>query len=371
MAGDVPDLPWRIVDAAGPSPGIGLIGCGTVSRHHLEAYRAAGYRVVALCDRDEAKARKRARQFFPDAAVHADHGDLLRRADVAVVDIATHTAMRPALVADALLARRHVLSQKPFADDLDTAERLCDLADRQGVLLAVNQNARWAPHNAWLGAAAAAGAFGRIAAMQMSVCWDHNWVAGTPFDRMPFAVLQDFAIHWFDLVRRLMGGRLPQRVSACVTASPGQRAATPLDAQVQMTWDDAQATLAFAGDTRHGRHERQVIVGTEATAIAQGPDHGLLAVEWHDGNGASRPALAGTWFPGGFHGSMAELLRAIAGRRQPAHSARDNLGTLALTWAACASAASGQAVVPGAVRALPTLPGTSIPCMASDVRREA
>ncbi len=346
-------------DAGTGSPGIALVGCGVVSRWHLEAYKAAGLRVVALCDRDEAKARKRARQFFPTVSVHADHQDLLRNDAVQVVDVATHVADRLPVVADCLRAGRHVLSQKPFADDLDAAERLCDLADRQGVLLAVNQNARWAPHNAWMREAVAAGAVGRVGSIRMAVAWDHNWIAGSATDRQPFAVLSDFAIHWLDLVRGLMGGRLPRTVQAAVARSPGQRTTTPLLAQVQMIWDEAQASLTLDGDTRHGRHERQVVAGGDGTIVAQGPDHGLLAVERHHAGGVERPELAGTWFPDAFAGSMQELLAAIAGQRRPRHDGRDNLGTLALTFAACASAASGgRPVAPGSI--------LSIPCIGTD-----
>jgi hypothetical protein len=49
---------------------------------------------------------------------------------------------------------------------------------------------------------------------------------------------------------------------------------------------------------------------------------------------------------------MAELLCAIDERREPLHGARDNLASLALCFAACASARDGQPHVPGAVRRL-------------------
>ena len=42
----------------------------------------------------------------------------------------------------ALEAGKHVLSQKPFVLDLDDGQELVDLADRNGLKLAVNQNGR-------------------------------------------------------------------------------------------------------------------------------------------------------------------------------------------------------------------------------------
>ena len=50
------------------------------------------------------------------------------------------------MIETALAAGKHVLSQKPFVLDLDDGTRLADLADESGVVLAVNQNGRWAPH---------------------------------------------------------------------------------------------------------------------------------------------------------------------------------------------------------------------------------
>src|SRR5689334_15786099 len=95
-------------------PAMGLIGCGGIAGHHLAAYHRAGYRVVALCGRDEAKPRALAEKYFPEAAMYTDARALLAREDIEVVDLATHAAERVALIEAALEAGKHVLSQKPF-----------------------------------------------------------------------------------------------------------------------------------------------------------------------------------------------------------------------------------------------------------------
>ena len=69
--------------------------------------------------------------------------------------------------------------------------------------------------------------------------------------------------------------------------------------------------------------------------------------------GHSNPPLEGTWFREGFHGTMAELLCAIEEKREPANSARGNLHSLALAFAAIASAHEGVPKLPGEVRRLP------------------
>ena len=109
-------------------PKIALIGCGGISEYHLRAYHAMGLDVVALCDRNVARAEKRRKEFFPDAAVVGDFRDVLRRDEIEVVDIALHPAIRVEVIEAALRARKHVLSQKPFV--LDLAGRLARRAAR-------------------------------------------------------------------------------------------------------------------------------------------------------------------------------------------------------------------------------------------------
>jgi hypothetical protein len=69
--------------------------------------------------------------------------------------------------------------------------------------------------------------------------------------------------------------------------------------------------------------------------------------------GVATPALEGDWFTNGFHGTMAELLCAIEEGREPYHSARHNLGSLALCFAAVASAETHLPRTPGTISRLP------------------
>ena len=117
-------LPYRPQDPQKYCPGIALVGCGGITRHHLQAYSQAGYRVVAFFDIDRQRAVERRDQFYPDATVHDRLEDLLADPAVEVVDIATHPPQRPPLIEAALLAGKHVLSQKPFVTDLGVGERL-------------------------------------------------------------------------------------------------------------------------------------------------------------------------------------------------------------------------------------------------------
>jgi predicted dehydrogenase len=345
-----PDLAYLPRDPKRYRPAIGLIACGGITSYHLKVYKAAGYNVVAVCDCDRTKAEARRKEFYPDAAVYTDYRDVLKRDDVEVLDVATHPRDRVPILKAAIRAKRHVLSQKPFVTDLDLGQRLVDLADEQGVKLAVNQNGRWAPHFSYIRQAIAKGLIGVPFAAHLAVHWDHNWVKGTPFENVRHIVLYDFAIHWFDILTCLLPGQTARRVYASNAKSPSQTIRPPLLGQVTIEYDHAQASLVFDADVRHGKLDHTYIAGPKGTLTSQGPSLTEQSVTLHTDKGYGSPALKGTWFENGFHGTMAELLLAIEQNREPLNSARSNLAGLALCFAACASSDSGKPVVPGTVR---------------------
>lgn len=350
---DVNLLSYRPRDPKRYRPGIALVGCGGITAWHLRAYRAAKYRVVALSDVNLENAKQRRDEFYPQADVTDDVQEVLRRDDVEVVDIATHTAVRPPLIEAALKAGKHVLSQKPFVTDLTLGKRLADLADKMGVTLAVNQNARWAPHFSYLREAVRGGLVGDVEGIHCDVHWDHSWVKDTAFETTPHLILYDFAIHWFDFITTLMQGTAATRVFASHARATTQDIAAPLLAQVIVEYPHAQASLVFDAHTRFGRLDRVFVAGSAGTITSTGPDQDHQKVELTTAAGVTKPKLVGSWFPDGFHGTMAELLLSIEEKREPLNSARNNLASLALCFAAVASAERGKPVVPGTVKQLP------------------
>ena len=346
-------LPYRPPTPSSYNPGIGLIGCGSISKHHLAAYRDAGFDVRAFADLDVGRAEERRDEYYPDGDVYSDVAALLARDDIEVVDIATHPAPRVALIEQALRAGKHVLSQKPFVLDLEDGERLVGLAAEQGVHLAVNQNGRWAPHVAYLRLAVAAGMLGEIRSVQLVADFDHEWVVGTPFDDIHDLILYDYAIHWFDMLTCYLDGESATSVTASAGRAPGQQARPPLLAQVMVTYPHAQAAMTFNGATPHGTVDMTVIVGTEATARSVGPGIAEQTVAIHTGNGVWKPDLVGSWYDDGFRGAMGELLCAIEENRMPYHHAGGNLASLELCFAAIASSRDGRPRAPGEVSALP------------------
>jgi len=111
--------------------------------------------------------------------------------------------------------------------------------------------------------------------------------------------------------------------------------------------------LIFDGNTPSGHLDTTTLIGTSGTAVSQGPDLNTQHITIITKDGVASPALSGTWFLEGFHGTMAELLCAIEENRQPNNNARENLKSLALCFAAVASAESRRPENPGAIRKPP------------------
>jgi predicted dehydrogenase len=235
--------------------------------------------------------------------------------------------------------------------DLADGRRLADLADDQGVVPAVNQNGRWAPHFAWMREAVRARLVGDLHSVHASVHWDHGWIRGTPFEDIPDLVFIDFGMHWFDFLASLIGDREAE-VTATFGRAGGQEAKPPLLAQALVAFDGGQAALLFDAATRWGPLDRTVVTGSKGTLLSQGPDLGTQTVTLTTAEGRATPKLEGQWFNDGFRGAMAELLVAAEARRQPLHGARGNLASLALAFAAIASARRGQPVRAGSVGSL-------------------
>lgn len=343
---EAPMLPYRPRKPRHYRPKLGLIGCGGITTHHLNAVKLMGLEVVAFADHKLAAACKRRDEYFPSATVHTDYREVLARPDIEVVDIATHPTGRVALMADALRAGKHVLSQKPFVHDLAEGRQLADLADACGRRLAVNQNGRWAPYFSYLREAVSAGLLGEMHTLDLAMQWDHTWCKGTPFEDDPHLVLHDFAIHWFDITACVFAGRPARRVFAQETRAPGQTMRPPMLAHTAIRFDEGLATLSFNAHTPVGPLESLTAVGSKGVLRGSGPLCGIKELALHTAAGTAMVALEGGWFPDGFCGALGELLCAIEEEREPINSARRNLASLALCFAALRSADEGRPVEP-------------------------
>lgn len=353
---EIPQLPPRVAHIENPRRGIGLVGCGQIASHHLRAYRAAGYHVVALANPTLGKAEGLRNEFYPGASIHGSHRDLLEIPGIEIIDVTTHPDVRAPILQDCMDAKRHILTQKPFVTDLESGAELCDRAESQGTLLAVNQNGRFSPHFHWMVAAVQAGLIGRPRTLEVSIHWDHSWVLGTRFDSTDHLILFDFGIHWFDIATLVFAPDSALEVEAEEYRVPGQATRQPMGARASVRYAEGSAVFEFNGATSGETSDRTRIEGTEGVLESAGPDLQHQTVTLTCPRGTYTPRLEGHWFDDGFHGAMAELLRAVESGDEPSHSGRRNLTSLATALAVCASARNQGEATP-----VPSPRGTSAP----------
>jgi predicted dehydrogenase len=117
---------------------VGVIGCGYWGPNLVRNFaRNPGSQVQAVCDvRYERAARVGAEYRIPTVTDRFD--ELVRAPDLDLLVIATPSFSHFPLAKQALEAGKHVLIMKPLATRTDHAEELCALAERQGLLIAVD-----------------------------------------------------------------------------------------------------------------------------------------------------------------------------------------------------------------------------------------
>src|ERR1700719_1615969 len=116
--------------------GIGIIGAGGIVNYaHLPAYKKAGFKVVGLTDKNHAQAEKTAREHgIP--RVYASTDELLSDPEIRIADVAVYPDVQLGIVEQVAAAKKHLLCQKPFADEYGKAVRCVDLAQRANVKIA-------------------------------------------------------------------------------------------------------------------------------------------------------------------------------------------------------------------------------------------
>ena len=125
---------------------IGLIGCGIISKLHVEAYLKLKdtFEIVAVCDIREDLAKTVAEK-LQITNVYRDYHELLAGTDIDAVDIMLPHYLNESVTIDAAKAGKHVLVEKPVAPTLAAANNMIEAANSAGITLMVAENERYDP----------------------------------------------------------------------------------------------------------------------------------------------------------------------------------------------------------------------------------
>lgn len=120
-----------------------VIGCGFWSQYQIAAWQElAGARLVAVCDRDPAKAEAAA-QRFGVPRIYADAETMFRDERLDFVDIITDVGSHAEFARLAAWHGTAAITQKPMAPNLETARQMIQAARDAGARLLVHENFRW------------------------------------------------------------------------------------------------------------------------------------------------------------------------------------------------------------------------------------
>lgn len=115
---------------------IGIIGCGRWGQNYVRVFSELTAPVVAVCDQDEARLQMIRRRYL-GVRTFLDFRELLAEETIDAVVVATPTSTHYELSKSALLARKHVLVEKPMVLDPAHGRELIELAERLGLVLMV------------------------------------------------------------------------------------------------------------------------------------------------------------------------------------------------------------------------------------------
>lgn len=191
-----------------PTYRVGIVGCGAISRNHIEAFRVIPEaQIVAVCDVDATRALETADRWGIDGAYGSV--DELLAAGVDIVSVCTPHPTHEAVVLAAAAAKVHVLCEKPIAIELESAERMIAACDEAGVKFGVLFQRRFWPAAQRLRRAIDDGTLGRPILGHASVilhrdpayysAWRGTWATDGG------GVLMSQAIHHIDLLQWFMG----------------------------------------------------------------------------------------------------------------------------------------------------------------------
>lgn len=183
-----------------------LIGCGFFAQNHMHAWTGIeGVEIVAVCDRDVARARETAARFGVPKH-YADAAEMLAAEGPDFVDIATTSASHRALVELAAPRTKLVICQKPIADTMAEAEAMVAAAARAGVPLVIHENFRWQAPFRDIARRIEAGELGKIHFARIAFRHGYDNYVNQPYlAEIERFSLMDVGLHLFDLARLLVG----------------------------------------------------------------------------------------------------------------------------------------------------------------------
>ena len=309
--------------------------------------------IVGCVDADETALDMAHEQLDLPANIYFDSlASAIKATDAEAVLITANLPGHAPLATEALRAGKHVLLEKPFAPSMDDARQVVELAAKRRLVLMISQNYRFYPAVQVVRDLIRSGSLGQVGSVSVDFRRYSNTAPreGNRHYELDQPLLSDMSIHHFDLMRYLLGQE-PVELTCRAWNPPWSNFKGPAS---------AFATIGFNGGT---------VVSYRGSWVSPGPQT-PWAGEWRmecaggeiswtsrDNTGTSADRV--TVKPLGKRprrlelpedlahrpsGALHAFAKAVSTGEQPESSGRDNLGSIALTYATIEAAASGAPV---------------------------
>ncbi len=291
---------------------------------------------------------------LPETLAFGSLTEALAAVDADAVVITAPAVTHVPLAIEALGAGKHVLVEKPFANTAEEAAVAARRAEELGLVLQVSQNYRNYPAPRVVQRLVREGAVGELSAISIDFRqWDNDRPkASHPHYAFPHPMINDMAIHHFDLLRMVTGqeavrvfakvwdpsfSKYDEEASAVITIEME----SGLLVSYRGSWLSRARRTAWAGEWSIQGEAGEIFFTSRADGsdkTAAGDRVTLLRADAETPEPVALPESR-------FYGRSAGLqlfAQAVEGGLVPETSGTANLGSLALMEAAARSAASGK-----------------------------
>jgi predicted dehydrogenase len=314
-----------------------IIGAGgIVPDAHLPAYTKVNFPVVGIFDLDQDRAHSLAERFKVSHVFTSVEAAAAEAPPNAVFDLA-------------------VLIQKPLGGNLEQARRIVDVCHHKNLHAAVNFQLRYAPYVLAARSLIEQGAIGELHDIEIRVTVYTPWHTWTFLQASPRLEILYHSIHYLDLVRFFFGE--PRSIYAKTLKHPKLPQVASTRSDIILDYCDTVRACVFAN---HGhefglRHQESHIKweGTRGAIVAkmglllnypQGEPDKFEYCTLQDSRLPKWRAarLKGSWFPDGFIGTLASVMRYMEGSAKDlSPSVDDACKTMALVETAHGSSDGG------------------------------
>lgn len=263
-----------------------IVGCGKIAdTHAIQIQNLPECEIVGVCDREPLMARQLSERFAVKRC-YTDVAELLSEARPDVVHITTPPASHFEIARRCLENRSHVYVEKPFTVNAAEAQRLVDLANRNGLKLTAGHNYLFTNVARRMRAMAANGYLGgtpihmesyygynlRDPSYAAALLGDKNhWVR-----KLPGQLLHNIISHGIARIAEFLSGNDPHVIAyGFVSQFLRSIGETEITDELRVIISDCQGTTAyftFSSQMRPSLHEFRIY----------GPKNGLALDQQHE-----------------------------------------------------------------------------------------